>query len=461
MTIETTARPSSPASHPPGFRARRGLNWFTLGLMYASFYLCRYNFRWATPDIRDQFGFSYEQITLILGYWSWAYGIGQLINGLFTDRIGGKMAMFVGAVGMIGANLAFGAASTAGSFMTFSLIWMANGYMQAFGAPGMIKINAAWFSRAERGTFAGIFGFMIQLGQFAINKLAPALLSGFTLALWTVPKLHWKWLFWIPPMIAAVMVVLMVWLVKETPEEAGFAGVHEEEAEASGRAVRVSLKESFLTIVKHPLVWYYAMAYACTGAVRHGSDHLAVLYFADHLHLDRQSPALSRTLQLMPVVAVLGSFGAGLISDKIFRGHRSPVAMTFYFLETAVILLAVLLIEVLGKQGVFLSCLFLVLISLTANSTHSIVGAAAPMDIGGRKMAGFAAGVIDSFQYFGAAIALPLMGKLLDNYGWVTWFPAMAGFGFVGGCAMWLVIRKQRWLARHPGSHAGASLPGA
>src|SRR5438445_13799668 len=147
----------------------------------------------------------------------------------------------------------------------------------------------------------------------------------------------------------------------------------------------------------------------------------------------------------MPVVAVIGSFGSGIISDKVFRGHRSPVAMTLYFLETVVILTAVLLIEWIGIKGVFPSCLFLALISLTANSTHSIVGSAAPMDIGGRRMAGFALGVIDSFQYFGAGIALPLMGRLLDSrYGWSAWFPTMAGFGFIGGCAMLLVMRKQR-----------------
>jgi len=35
---------------------------------------------------------------------------------------------------------------------------------------------------------------------------------------------------------------------------------------------------------------------------------------------------------------------------------------------------------------------FLVLIAFTANSTHSILGTAAAMDIGGRKMAGFASG---------------------------------------------------------------------
>src|SRR6266850_4389290 len=283
--MNPAAPPASPViKYPRGFRKSRGLNWLTLGLMYASFYMCRYNFRWATPDIRKEYNLDYEQITLIVGYWSYAYGIGQLINGLFTDRIGGKRAMSIGALGMIAANITFGAMSTVGSFSTFALIWIVNGYMQAFGAPGMIKINAAWFSRSERGTFAGIFGFMIQLGQFAINNLAPALLAGFSLGLWTVPKLHWKWLFWIPPIIAGIMTLATILIVKETPEEAGFAGVHREEEGASENAVRVTLAESFLTIVRHPLIWFYAMAYACTGAVRHGSDHLAVLYFVDHFH---------------------------------------------------------------------------------------------------------------------------------------------------------------------------------
>src|SRR3954470_13810527 len=107
--MSPTAVSLRPVQYPSGFRMARGINWFTLGLMYASFYLCRYNFRWATPDIRKEFGFSYEQITQILGYWSVAYGIGQLVNGLFTDRIGGKKAMFIGAMGMIIANVAFGA----------------------------------------------------------------------------------------------------------------------------------------------------------------------------------------------------------------------------------------------------------------------------------------------------------------------------------------------------------------
>jgi len=440
-------------SYPPGFRARRGLNWGILGLMYASYYMCRYNFRFATPGMIEEFGFTKFQITGMLSAWSLAYGTGQLVNGLLTDRIGGRTAMLIGAVGTIVVNLVFGFASFAGTFATFSLIWLINGYFQSFGAPGMIKINAAWFNRTERGTFAGIFGFMIQMGQVAINNLAPILLAGFTIGTWVVAAGEWRWLFRIPPIVTTVMAILLAFVPRETPAAAGYTGVIRDEGEPVDEGVRVSLKESFQTIFRHPLVWYYAAAYACTGAVRNSADQLAILYFVEQLNLDMKTKpaAVFWTLNLMPMVAVLGSLSAGVISDKFFKGQRSPVAMVLYFLEAIVIMIAacVIFTGVVGPTptGIFLGCLFLILIALTANSTHSIVGAAAPMDIGGRKMAGFASGVIDSFQYYGTAIALPLTGWLITKYGWGAWYPVMAGFGVLGGLSMLLVMRKQKRLA--------------
>lgn len=438
--------------YPPGFRPRRGLNWISLGLMYASFYVCRYNFRFATPGMVQEFGFSKFQITRILSAWSVAYGIGQLVNGLITDRIGGKKAMLIGAIGTIAINLVYGFTSFAGTFSTFALIWLMNGYFQSFGAPGMIKINAAWFNRTERGTFAGIFGFMIQLGQISIGALAPLILAGFTIGTWTVAKGDWRWLFRIPPIITALCAIIMVTGAKETPEEAGWTGLVHDEVDSSG-GVRIGIAKCFKTVFTHPLVWFYAVAYACTGAVRSSSDQLAVLYFHDVLKLNvEDNPrALTWTLAYaVPLVAVAGSLLSGIISDKFFRGHRSPVAMGLYFLQAIIIGLAALVIHsgVVGPTptGILLGCIFLILISLMVNSTHSLVGAAAPMDIGGRKMAGFASGVIDSFQYFGMSIFLPIIGWSIDRYGWGVWYPTMAGFGIIGGIAMVLVMRKQRTL---------------
>ncbi len=423
--------------------------------MYASYYMCRYNFRFATPGMVEEFHFNKLEVTSILSAWSVAYGFGQLFNGLLTDRIGGRAAMLIGAVGTISLNFIYGFVSFAGTFSTFALIWLVNGYFQSFGAPGMIKINAAWFNRTERGTFAGIFGFMIQSGQVAINILAPFILAGFAIGTWTIGQGEWRWLFRLPPLITGAMAVLVVLIPRETPEEAGYPGLIHDELSPDDTGTRVSLKDAFVTIFTHPLVWYYAAAYACTGAVRNSSDQLAVLYFVEQLKLDiATSRAVHWTMYLMPFVAVFGSLASGVISDKFFNGHRAPVAMGLYFLLALFVLIAAgtIFSGIVGPTplGIFLGCLFLVLISLAVNSTHSLLGTAAAMDIGGRKMAGFASGVIDSFQYFGAAIALPATGWLIDQYGWGVWYPTMAGFGIIGGCAMWRVMLKQRRLAGQP-----------
>ena len=84
---------------------------------------------------------------------------------------------------------------------------------------------------------------------------------------------------------------------------------------------------------------------------------------------------------------------------------------------------------------------FLIFISLTANATHSILGTAAAMDIGGAKMAGSASGVIDSFQYFGGSLAGYFLGALLDR-SWGNYFYFMAPFGLIGGLLMLSILGR-------------------
>ena len=118
--------------YPRGFRPRRGLNWGFLGLLYTSFYMCRYNLPIANKAISVQFGYSHDQMGKIIGAALLAYAFGQIINGLLTDRMGGKKAMLIGAVGTIVMNVLFGAASFVGLLWLFVTIRGIDGYMQSF-----------------------------------------------------------------------------------------------------------------------------------------------------------------------------------------------------------------------------------------------------------------------------------------------------------------------------------------
>src|SRR4051794_10027028 len=414
--------------HPPGFRRRRGLNWAFIGLLYTSFYMCRYNLPLASGAIGAEFGFNKAQLGSIITTALLAYAFGQIINGLLADRLGGKRAMLIGVSGTVVMNVIFGVASFWGLLWLFVVIRGIDGYVQAFGAPGMVKINAAWFRPTERGSFAGIFGFMINLGRFGINNLGAALLSGFLfLGLIQIPPLHWRWLFWVPAGIALVVGIGMALIVKDAPEGAGFPSVNPQE-ETDGQ-VQARVWDVFKIIVTNPVVWIIACAYACTGAVRQGIDQWFPRFMLEVHHVDFKSAQFQILGAAIPVVASAGSLISGVISDTVFKGRRAPVAAGLYFMETVIILLAA------QFHSANAAVVFLILISFTANATHSILGTAAAMDIGGAKMAGFASGVIDSFQYFGGSLAGLFLGALLDK-SWGNYFYFMAPFGLIGGILM-------------------------
>ena len=115
-----------------------------------------------------------------------------------------------------------------------------------------------------------------------------------------------------------------------------------------------------------------------------------------------------------------------------------------------IFLAAALLLGNAAVASAGLAAAMTLLIAFTCNSTHSILGTAAAMDLGGRKMAGFASGVIDSFQYFGAAVAGLGLGRLIDYtvshtaLGWAAWFYFMLPFSVAGMVLMAYVWRQTR-----------------
>ncbi len=455
---------------PPGYRLRRGRNWFFLGLTYAAYYLCRYNLAPVANELKTDLNLDNKQYGVIQSGRDGAYAVGQMINGLFTDRLGGKRAMTIGAVATIVLNLAFGLAtwSTIGGVLWLLVVLRsADGFFQAYGAPGMVKINTAWFRRRERGAFAGIFGAMINLGQLGANQLGVWLATGLTITVAAtsftlIPKLDWRYMFLIPPVVVAVIVVLMNLAVKNHPEEAGYRIVHDDESADDDPHERVRLMDVVRKIAPNPIVWMVAGAYFCTGFVRRAVDAWYAVYLRDAWNVGRESTLFAVFALGLPIVATAGSLASGYISDTIFRGRRAPVAALLYLGQTALILAAIGLPHG-GTDGSAWTAAVVVLgIAMMCNATHSILGTAAAMDLGGRKMAGCSSGIIDSFQYYGALLSGYGMGWLFDVLGsspeaaakgaaggrldTTVWFGSMLPFAVLGS-----VLMVYLWL-RHRGA---------
>jgi OPA family glycerol-3-phosphate transporter-like MFS transporter len=419
--------------HPPGYRLRRGRNWVFLGLTYASYYLCRYNLSPVAPELMSTLGLSKIQYGKINSGRDGAYAIGQMVNGLFTDRLGGKTAMTIGALSTVFLNLCFGLAAwshVGGLLMILIAIRTLDGYMQAFGSPGFIKINTAWFKRKERGSFSGIFGFMINLGAIGAGTLAKVLVTGLTIPLifFTLhtPALDWRYIFILPPMFVLVIILLMNLMVKNTPEEAGFKIDHDDEDDGDPNE-KVRLLDVVRKIASNPTVWVVAGAYFCTGFVRRAVESWWAVYLDEVWHANKSSNLYWAFIIGLPVTASTGSLISGFISDKVFNGRRAPVAAVLYMGQFVLTCAALLVPHHGGPGAAVLAVSLLIGISMMCNSTHSILGTAAAMDLGGRKMAGCSSGIIDSFQYYGALLSGWGLGYLFEYVARVGPAPTLSG----------------------------------
>lgn len=102
-----TARKDVP-NHTEAFRKRRAINWLTLGLTYSAMYMGRYNLSFANKALSQAFGWDKTQIGAIITAGLSIYGFSAIFNGPIADKIGGRKAMLIGAIGTVVFNLLFG-----------------------------------------------------------------------------------------------------------------------------------------------------------------------------------------------------------------------------------------------------------------------------------------------------------------------------------------------------------------
>lgn len=414
-------------NHTPRFKRRRALNWVTLGLTYASMYMARYNFAFANKDLSDTYGFSKTQIGSIITFATIFYGLSAMFNGPLADRIGGRKAMLIGTIGAFVFNIAFGMAAYFGFLGTGTLllgylatVWTLNMYFQSYGALAVIKVNSAWFHVSERGVFSAIFGSMIQMGRFGVY------------ALMTVPAvvlLPWQWKFFLPAIFAGVFALFTFLFVRDTPKETGLPDFDPQDA-TSGDTEAITFRYVAKKIFTNPIAITIAVAEFCTGLVRKGFEEWFPRYMQEVQHLQLDNPIFQRNALSIVVAGVAGAFLAGMLSDKVFRARRPPVAFIGYVLQ--VFSLAV----VWAAPSINLVIAAFVLNSLAISMVHSMLSGTASMDFGGQRAGATAAGMFDGMQYMGGSVMGYGMGYLLDTYGWGVWGPSMIGFSFIGGILM-------------------------
>ena len=417
----------TPPQHTPAFLSRRTQNWLALGTTYAAMYMARYNFGFANKSLSDMYGWDKAQVGTIISTATLVYGISALFNGPIADRLGGRRAMLIGAIGATVFNLAFGLGAYLGFLGTgavllgyLATVWTLNMYFQSYSALALIKVNSGWFHVSERGVFSAIFGSMIQTGRALVYAL---------MAVPLVVALPWQWKFFLPAIATGIMAFVTYRIVQDTPKDAGLDEFDPQDA-TSGDTEKITFGYVARKVFTKPIPLTIAVAEFCTGFVRHGFEQWFPRYMQEAQKLPFDHPIFQRGAAGVVLAGIAGAFVAGFASDKLFGHRRPPVAFIGYAIQ--IVCLAVVW-KAPSLNAVIIAFTFN---SLAISMVHSMLSGTASMDFGGKRAAATAAGLFDGMQYIGGSFTGIGLGWMLDHYGWGAWGPSMIGFSVIGAVLM-------------------------
>jgi OPA family glycerol-3-phosphate transporter-like MFS transporter len=429
---------SNPLRHGRWFMMRRFINWFPLGMTYAFLCMGRYNVIVAKGALGTLM--SKSDLGIIFGVGTWVYALSFLVNGPLIDKkLGGKRGMLVSAVGASLANVALGVLTwlivarhlKVNLVASFSLLYAVNMYFQSFGSMSIIKVKAYWFHVRERGVFGAIFGSLISIGVYfafdwggSIIAMTKADSTGLLHKIFASagPPLDATWsIFYIPAVILIFWALLDWWLIKDSPEEAGFP--HFDTCDASSGQMHVEF--SVLDLLKRVFASKLMLLVACvelTGGVFRYSMTQWYSIFAGEVKQPGAEFLSQHWGWFTCVFGIVGGFSGGLISDKWFQSRRGPpTAMLCGF----VLVMAVLMSVFLSSSPLLVgwAAVFIVMASI---GITSLMSGTAATDFGGRKATATSMGIVNGFAYLGSGIQSFGLGFLLAskdaNWQWLPLF---------------------------------------
>ena len=423
---------------------RRFINWFPLGLSYALLCMGRYNLIVSQGALGTLM--SKTDLGIIFAIGTWVYAMSFLVNGPLIDKkIGGKRGMLISAVGVAFSNLALGVLTwlvlarhlKVNLVLSFSLLYAMNMYFQSFGSMSIIKVKAYWFHVRERGVFGAIFGTLISVGVYfafdwgsSIVKLTKADATGILhdvfVSVANPQDATWS-LFYNPAAILIFWAVIDFWLIKDSPEDAGFPHLDTCDASSGQMHVEFSVADLLKRIFTSKLMLLIAVVELTGGVFRY-----AMMNWYQAFAKEVTQPGAEFFTKhwgwFTCVFGIVGGFAGGLISDRMFQSRRGPptAMLCGFVLITATVMSLVLFTQ---PQIVGWSAVFIVMASI---GVTSLMSGTAATDFGGRKATATSMGIINGCAYVGSGIQSICLGFLIPREGWQWWPVFVIPFAVVG-----------------------------
>ena len=389
-------------------------------LVYACSYIGKVNYAANINQVMDFYQVDHSSAGLVSTFFFFAYGVGQVFNGLFCKKYNLKWMIFssLALSGII--NLVVGLTN---NFDLIKFLWLFNGLSMSVLWPSLIRLLSETLDKRTMPKASMIMGTTVATGTFLVYLLSALFV-----------KIDFKLSFYLPAGIFFMVALIWMFFYSSLVSKAKDDNKEEEEPLSNiAKKKKVDYNKRLLIISICTLAFYGV----ATNLIKDGLTTWVPSILKEQYYLDG-SISIILTLAL-PVVSIFANAFAIKVHKRI----------SDFVLQCALMFLVAGIVIGCVIAGISLNQVIITLIGFTVvcfliSSCNSVITSIFPLFMKDKVNSGLIAGVLNGFCYLGSTISSYGLGAIADSFGWFVVFWVLFGVCVVVCfiAAVYLLINK-------------------
>lgn len=365
---------------------------FICWLAYTAAYVGRLNFNASIVAIISDLGVTKADAGLVSSFFFFAYGAGQLINGILSKKYNAKIMIFLSLIFSAFFNILMPISNDI-SLMKF--IWMGNGIVQSVLWSTLIKTLSDYVSDKKLPKAILAMSTTVAIGTLVAYGISSI----------SVKFGNWQAVFFTACAVLIISAITWLVLFGKAPEK-----IEQPKAE----------KGEKIKMAKPVLLALFLAAFAgiANGFIKDGINTWVPSVLYEEFGVS-QSFSILLTL-LLPMVSTMGAAIAKKVHEKI----PSHAGMNLIFYIFSALLCGGILLSLKFHSIVAIMVCF-ICVACGMSMINNVITSMFALDYRRMLNAGFAAGLLNTFCYIGSTTTSYTLGAVAQSNGWNAVFVIM------------------------------------
>ncbi len=356
---------------------------------YTAAYVARLNYNASMVEILEQLNVTKEAAGTVSSFFFFAYGAGQLVNGLLSKKYNTKYSVTIALAASCVINLGMTLCNGIG---TMKILWLLNGIFQSILWSSLIKTLSDNLADSKLSKAVMAMSTTVAAGTFTAYGLS---------ALFSALKMSWTSIFYVAAALAGIMALL--WFTG-----IGTIQKHQNVTNASNAKMTGKLRIT--------PVFIFTVIVILISAVTNGFIKDGVTTWVPSILKEEFGVPASLSIIVTLLLPVLSIFGASLVKTLHKKYKNENVLNSIFYSASTV--LAALIILTINLRSAPLTLTLFGGIACLMSAINNVITSVVPLYSRDKIDSGLSAGLLNTFCYVGSTLATSLLGKIADTKGW-------------------------------------------